>query len=63
MFFDLAAQHSDQAQGNYVIDQLQRMTLMYTDRARAAKANTGNMFDDELLSSDKSFCDLLLNGR
>lgn len=40
----------------FVRDQIGRMASMYSDRARAAKANTGNVFDDALLRSDILFC-------
>lgn len=45
-----------QAGSDFVRDQLERMTLMYGDRARAAKANTGNVFDDPIVKSDMFFC-------
>lgn len=43
-------------QEDFVRDQVQRMSRMYSDRARAAKANTGNVFEDTLLRSDMFFC-------
>jgi hypothetical protein len=35
---------------------LPRMIDMYSDRARAAKAATGSVFDDPILSSDFLYC-------
>ena len=41
---------------SFVFDQLKRMVEMYSERAKAAKANTGNMFADPILNGDSAFC-------
>ena len=43
-------------QENFVTDQVPRMIAIYSDRARAAKAATGNVFEDPILHSDILFC-------
>jgi hypothetical protein len=40
----------------FVTDQVPRMIAMYSDRARAARAATGNIFEDPILHSDILFC-------
>jgi hypothetical protein len=54
-----AAQHTFDGGGvcvTFVRDQVQRTARMYSDRARAAKANTGSVFEDAQLRSDMFFC-------
>lgn len=43
-------------QTEFVSEQLPRMVAMYGDRAQAAKAATGSVFDDPILGSDALFC-------
>lgn len=45
----------------FALDQVKRSLKMYTDRALAAKANTGSWASDELISSDGDFCKALKN--
>ena len=40
----------------FVADQVPRMIAMYNDRARAARAATGNLFEDPIIHSDIFFC-------
>lgn len=55
MFITMALS-SAQGGNEFVRDQVERMTLMYSERARAAKANTGNVFDDPIVREDILFC-------
>ena len=52
----LAAALSAAKDQDFVTDQVPRMIAMYSDRARAARAATGNMFEDPILHSDILFC-------
>lgn len=54
--FITAAVSVQKDQTDFVTDQVRRMMAMYGDRARAAKAATGNVFDDAILRSDALFC-------
>lgn len=54
--FLAVASSTAKGQEEFIRDQVGRMTQMYSDRARAAKANTGSVFDDPLLRSDMFFC-------
>jgi len=55
-----AAQMPDTAtQRAFVLDQGQRMLAMYMERAKSAKARTGNWSDDSIIKSDADVCTLI----
>src|SRR5262245_54021624 len=51
-----AALSTGKNQADFVTDQVPRMIAMYSERARSAKAATGNVFEDPILHSDILFC-------
>lgn len=55
-FLSMAAELEPQKEVAGVVDQMRRMVVMYSDRAKDTKARTGSISDDPLIKSDAEVC-------
>ena len=60
-FLKVAVESQNPKNQEFLTNQIDRMTGLYKERFLEAKARTGNMSDDPIISADLQFCSGLLS--
>lgn len=60
-FLTVAIESQNPKNQDFLTNQIDRMTGLYRERFLEAKARTGNMSDDPIISADLQFCSGLLS--